>query len=376
MISVGLVPLNNGSSQTKINNFDKRVMLTPTNVKYLKNNNIEVYLTRQVGLASGFNDEDYKQAGGKIVTINKLFDSDILLFLSKPDIKALAKLKPNQIIIGYLKSTNSQIGETLYKKNLIGIDIELLPRMISSAQNMDVLTSQSSLAGYCAVIKAAELSPIILPMISSAAGTIKPAKVLILGAGIAGLQAIATAKRLGAKVTAFDIRPNSKIEIESVGAKFLDLSIVSEQQGGYAKQLDKDQQNLQQKYIDKALQNYDIVITTAKVPGAKPPLLITANGVMNLPPGAVALDMAATKQGGNIDGSQDGKTLITPNGAYIVGASNLTNEVPHNASTLLGNNIQAILKHFIKDGQFKADYKNPIDKALIITNQLSKNKGE
>ncbi|MDR3152032.1 MAG: NAD(P) transhydrogenase subunit alpha [Bifidobacteriaceae bacterium] len=383
MITVGLVPIYKSSTHklAQLTSRDKRVMLTPQNVAKFKDDFLEINITKNAGILSGFADQEYKESGAKIVSLAKIYSSQILLFQTAPTSNEISKFKKGQIIIGYLNSRNSNIAAQLTKKNCWGIDIELIPRMISAAQNMDVLSSQTSLAGYCAVLKAADQAKFILPMISSAAGTIKPANILILGTGIAGLQAIATAKRLGAQVTGYDIRPTSKNEVESLGAKFLDLSIKGldkEDNGGklnndgYAQELSPKQIADQQKLLNNDLGKYDIVITTAKVPGKIPPKLITSNGVLNLKKGAVAIDMAASSAGGNIDGSQDGKTLITPNRAYIIGASNLESDAAKSASTLLGNNISYILKHFIKDGQFMPDFDNQVDQALVITKYTKK----
>ena len=230
------------------------------------------------------------------------------------------------------------------------------------------MTSQNSVMGYKAALVAANAYQSFLPMMTTAAGTIRPAKVLVLGAGIAGLQAIGTARRLGAVVTAYDVRPASKGEVESLGAKFLDLGLdfsAGQGQGGYARQLTKEEQAAQQAAVDEKAAQFDIVITTAKVPGRKPPMLLTAAGVKALHRGAVIVDCAASDLGGNVEGSVVG-TQVTEGGVTIIGAPYLASDVANTASNLLSRNVADVLSHFVRDGRLRTVAGDELDDALVV----------
>ena len=274
-----------------------------------------------------------------------------------------------QWVIGLLGSfTDNAYVASLQAAGLTAVAIERLPRQLSAAQSMDEMTSQNSVMGYKAALVAANAYRSFLPMMTTAAGTIRPAKVLVLGAGIAGLQAIGTARRLGAVVTAYDVRPASKGEVESLGAKFLDLGLDFSQgqgEGGYARQLTEQEQAAQQAAVDEKAAQFDIVITTAKVPGRKPPVLLTSAGVAALHRGAVVVDCAASALGGNVEGSTIG-TQVTEGGVTIIGAPTLASEVSNTASNLLSRNVADVLAHFVRDGQLRITPGDEIDDALVV----------
>ena len=284
---------------------ESRVALTPDIVTRLKRSGVSSLIEAGAGIAADYTDEDYEKAGAKVASRDEvLAEADALGFVDRPSAETVAKLKAGQWVIGMLGSfTDADYVAALEKAGLVGIAIEKLPRKLSSAQSMDEMTSQNSVMGYKAAITAADdgaddLPP---PMMTTAAGTIRPAKALVLGAGIAGLQAIGTLKRLGAVVTAYDVRPASQGEVESLGAKFLDLGLdfsKGEGEGGYARALSAEEQAQQQAAVDEKAAGFDIIITTAKVPGRKPPVLLTAAGVKGLKRGAVIVDCAASDLGG------------------------------------------------------------------------------
>lgn len=278
-------------------------------------------------------------------------------------------MRPGQWVIGMLGSfTDDAYIASLAQAGLTAVAIERLPRQLSAAQSMDEMTSQNSVMGYKAALVAANAYQSFLPMMTTAAGTIRPAKVLVLGAGIAGLQAIGTARRLGAVVTAYDVRPASKGEVESLGAKFLDLGLdfsAGQGQGGYARQLTKEEQAAQQAAVDEKAAQFDIVITTAKVPGRKPPMLLTAAGVKALHRGAVIVDCAASDLGGNVEGSVVG-TQVTEGGVTIIGAPYLASDVANTASNLLSRNVADVLSHFVRDGRLRTVAGDELDDALVV----------
>jgi NAD(P) transhydrogenase subunit alpha len=248
--------------------------------------------------------------------------------------------------------------------------MEQLPRQLSSAQSMDAMTSQNSVMGYKAALKAADEYGAFFPMMTTAAGTIRPAKVLILGAGIAGLQAIGTARRLGAVVTAYDVRPASKGEVESLGASFLDLGLDFSQgqgEGGYARELSAEERAAQQAAVDAKAAGFDVIITTAKVPGRKPPVLLTSAGIDGLHTGAVVLDCAASDLGGNVEGSRPNETVVTEHGVRILGMPSLASEVPTTASNLFARNVADILVHFISDSGLTVTPGEELDDSLIVS---------
>ncbi|RSX53910.1 NAD(P) transhydrogenase subunit alpha [Bifidobacterium goeldii] len=349
---------------------ESRVALTPDIVTRLRKAGVACLLESGAGAASQYVDDDYIKVGATIASADEVIaQSDVLGFVDRPGEDVIAKAKPGTWIIGMLGSfTDADYVASLEKAGMVGVAIEKLPRQLSSAQSMDEMTSQNSVMGYKAALVAANAYGSFLPMMTTAAGTIRPAKVLILGAGIAGLQAIGTARRLGAVVTAYDVRPASRGEVESLGAKFLDLGLdfsAGQGEGGYARALTPEEQAAQQAAVDEKAAGFDIVITTAKVPGRKPPVLLTKAGVDGLKRGAVIVDCAASDLGGNVEGSKVG-TQVTDGGVTIIGAPYLASEVSNTASNLLSRNVADILAHFVRDGRLSIDVNEELDDALIV----------
>lgn len=349
---------------------ESRVALTPDIVTRLKRSGVSSIIEAGAGIAAEYTDEDYEKAGAKVTSRDEvLAQADALGFVDRPSTDIVSKLKAGQWVIGMLGSfTDADYVAALEQAGLVGIAIEKLPRKLSSAQSMDEMTSQNSVMGYKAAITAADAYGAFLPMMTTAAGTIRPAKALVLGAGIAGLQAIGTLKRLGAVVTAYDVRPASQGEVESLGAKFLDLGLdfsKGQDEGGYARALTPEEQAQQQAAVDEKAAGFDIIITTAKVPGRKPPVLLTAAGVNGLKRGAVIVDCAASDLGGNVEGSAVGEQ-VTEGGVKLIGAPYLASGVATTSSNLLSRNVADILVHFVRDGKLGQDLTEELDDALVV----------
>lgn len=320
---------------------EKRVALTPEETAKLTALGLSVLIEKGAGSAAGFADEKYLASGAEIVPSAKdaCKNADIILKIWAPLPEEDKLFKAGQTIIANFRAlSNLKRIQKFAEMKLQCFALDLLPR-ISRAQSMDILSSQSNLAGYKAVLAAADYSTKAVPMMITAAGTVAPAKVLVLGAGVAGLQAIATAKRLGAQVWASDVRPQVKEQVESLGGRFLEIAAQEsfETTGGYAKETSENYKQQQQKAIAEQLKKTDIVITTALIPGKAAPILITAEMLKNLPAGGIIIDMAA-ENGGNVEGTQNNKTIET-NGITIIGNSNLAAEVPFSASRLFSGNI-------------------------------------
>ena len=349
---------------------ESRVALTPDIVTRLRKAGVSCLIESGAGRAAHYTDEDYAKAGAEVLAADEVVaKADVLGFVDRPSAELVSRIKAGTWIIGMLGSfTDADYVAALDKAGLVGIGIEKLPRQLSSAQSMDEMTSQNSVMGYKAALVAANAYGSFFPMMTTAAGTIRPAKVLILGAGIAGLQAIGTAKRLGAVVTAYDVRPASRGEVESLGAKFLDLGLdfsAGQGEGGYARALSADEQAAQQAAVDRKAAGFDVIITTAKVPGRKPPMLLTKAGVDGLKRGAVIVDCAASELGGNVEGSKVG-TQVTEGGVTVIGAPYLASEVSNTASNLLARNVADVLAHFVREGALTIDLKQELDDALVV----------
>lgn len=351
---------------------ERRVALVPDTVSKLVEKGLEVWIESDAGKASSYLNGSYEEAGAKILSDrDKIFsESDILISIQTPGKEELGKMKSESMLICFLWALqNKETVDFLKEKNITALGMDAIPR-ISRAQNMDALSSMSSIAGYkSALIGANELDR-YLPMMMTAAGTIAPAKVLVLGAGVAGLQAIATTKRLGAVVEAFDIRPAVKEQVESLGATFVevpDLEEDSETEDGYAKELAEDEQERQRQVIHEHAKKSDIIITTALIPGKPAPLLITKEMVNDMHPGAVIVDLAA-EQGGNCELTEPGKTAVV-NEVKIIGLLNLPSELAHHASQLYSKNMLALLNHLLKDGKPEFDFEDEITLNTTITHQ-------
>ncbi len=350
---------------------ENRVALTPDVVKDLVKKGFEVLVEAGAGLHSFFADEAYTNAGATIVSDNtKIYaDADVVMKVNAPSADEISKMKKDAILMCFMwASTNPDFVSASVKAGISTFSMDAVPR-ISRAQKMDALSSQANLAGYKAVIMAADTLGKIFPMMTTAAGTIKPSKVVIFGAGVAGLQAIATAKRLGAVVEVSDIRPETKEQVESLGGKFIvvkgDTSVKME--GGYVKGVSDEFLKAQQELVSKHVKEADIVITTALIPGRKAPVLVTEEMVKSMRFGSVIVDMAV-EQGGNVVGSELNKT-ITKNGVTIIGEGNIPSLLPMNASDLYAKNIQTLLLHLADKDKFKWEMEEEITKGSLITHK-------
>jgi NAD(P) transhydrogenase subunit alpha len=340
---------------------ETRVAATPETVKKLAAKN-EVRIQAGAGAASSYRDRDYEAAGATLVgSAAQAYDADIVLKVRLPGDEELALLKQKTILIGLLEPFNTSALEALAQRGVTGLAMEWLPR-ISRAQSMDVLSSQANIAGYKAVLLAAAQLGRFFPMLMTAAGTVKAARVLVLGAGVAGLQAIATAKRLGAVIEASDVRPAVKEQIESLGAKFLDVPFVTDEEreiaqgaGGYARPMPADWMRRQAELVHERASQSDVVITTALIPGKRAPLLIKEQTVKSMKPGAVVVDLAV-EQGGNVEGIERGR-IADKHGVRLVGLENLPATVPTDASALYARNLLNFLSLMLdpKTGEFKLD---------------------
>lgn len=350
------------------NDFERRVSVTPDVVQTLIKSGFEVYVEKDAGLNSYFDNEAYEKAGAKILTDNTIYsDADVVLKVNAPSPSEISLMKKGSVLISMMyAATNPEVVEACAKAGVNSFSMDAIPR-ISRAQKMDVLSSQANLAGYKAVLIGAAALGKIFPLLMTAAGTIKPSKVVIMGAGVAGLQAIATAKRLGAIVEVSDIRPETKEQVESLGGKFIQLknddSVKLE--GGYVKGVSDEFLKMQQALIAKHISEADLVITTALIPGRKAPILVTDEMVKSMKMGSVIVDMAVG-QGGNCTMSELNKTVIK-NGVTIIGESNLPSLLPLNASELYAKNIQAFLLHLATKDGFKWEMEEEITKGSLIT---------
>ena len=350
---------------------ENRVALTPDVVKSLITSSFECIIEKGAGLNSYFSDETYANVGATLIPDSKTLYSqaDVVLKVNAPTLPEISMMKTDSILISYMwAATNPELVKACADKGITSFSMDAIPR-ISRAQKMDALSSQSNLAGYKTVIMAADTIGKIFPLMMTAAGTIKPVKVVIMGAGVAGLQAVATAKRLGAIVEVSDIRPETKEQVESLGGKFIELkgddSIKTE--GGYVKSVSDDFLKKQQELLFKHISDADIVITTALIPGKKAPVLVTEEMVKSMRLGSVIVDMAV-EQGGNCPLSELNKTVIK-HGVTIIGESNLPSLLPMNASELYAKNIQAFLLHLATKDGFKWEMDEEITKGSMITHK-------
>ena len=339
---------------------ENRVAVTPDVVGRLGRAGFEVVLEAGAGTAAGFPDEAYVVAGARIAERSDVFaQADILAVVQRPDCR---RLRPGQIVIGLLRPYDAP--EEL--AGVTALSFEGLPRTLSRAQTMDVLTSQANVAGYKAAVLAADTFGGFFPMMMTAAGTVRPAKVLVLGGGVAGLQAIGTARRLGALVTGYDVRAAARADIASTGAAVLDLGVDAEGEGGYARTLTADEQAAQQRALVDAIRDFDVVITTAQVPGHRPPELVPAAALAAMAPGSVVVDLAAGPLGGNVAGSPaDGRTE-TENGVVVLGAGNLPAQLPRAASHAWARNLASVLEYLTQDGSVVLDPDDEITAGLLV----------
>jgi NAD(P) transhydrogenase subunit alpha len=343
---------------------ERRVALVPEVVAKLVEAGHAVAVERGAGSAASFEDAAYEEAGATLT--DGAWDAEAVVKVQKPTAEETARLSSGTVLIGFLQPLTDREGiERLAARGVVGFAMESIPR-ITRAQSMDALSSQATVGGYKAALIAADSLPRFLPMLTTAAGTVQPAKVLVLGAGVAGLQAIATARRLGGVVHGFDVRPAVKEQVESLGARFLDLGVKGEETaGGYAAELTPEQQAQQQAELEKRLPDYDAVITTAAVPGRPAPKLIPASAVKAMRPGSVIVDLAA-ETGGNCELTRPGETVVE-GGVTIVGRLNLPSEMPFDASRLYSRNVQALLTHLAPEGELVLDFEDEITAGACVT---------
>jgi NAD(P) transhydrogenase subunit alpha len=342
---------------------ERRVALVPDAVVRLGPTGIEVVVEAGAGVAAAFGDDEYREAGA---TIGTPWDAEAVAKVQRPSAEEVERLREGQVLIGFLQPlTDTQGIERLAARGVIAFAMESIPR-ITRAQPMDALSSQATVSGYKAVLLAADRFPRFFPMLMTAAGTVPPAKTLVLGVGVAGLQAIATAHRLGAVVFGFDVRPVVREQVESLGAKFLDLGVVGEETvGGYARELTEDEQRRQQQALEERIPEFDVVITTAAVPGRPAPRLIPASAVHAMRPGSVIVDLAA-ETGGNCELTKPGEELVV-DGVSIVGLTNVPSTMPTDASRLYARNVSALLAHLAPEGELRLDFEDEITSGACVT---------
>jgi NAD(P) transhydrogenase subunit alpha len=340
---------------------ERRVALVPDLVSKL--DGIEVVVEQGAGAAASFTDEAFTEAGA---AIGDPWAADLVAKVRKPSDDEVGKLRDGQVFIGFLQPLTDQEGiERLRSRGVTAFAMESIPR-ITRAQSMDALSSQATVSGYKAVVLAADRLPKFLPMLVTAAGTVVPAKVLVIGAGVAGLQAIATARRLGAVVSGFDVRPVVKEQVESLGAKFLELGVVGEEtEGGYARELSEEEQRRQQEELEARIGDFDVVITTALIPGRPAPKLIPQSAIESMRPGSVIIDLAA-EAGGNADLTRPDEE-VTHNGVTIIGPTNLPSSMPYHASQLYARNVTALVNHLAPEGELALDFEDEITAGACVT---------
>jgi NAD(P) transhydrogenase subunit alpha len=344
---------------------ERRVALVPESVRRL-GHGFEVIVEAGAGTAAGFPDSEYAAAGAELVAREGLYaDARAVLRVARPSPEEVAELAPGTILIGFLAPLTDPGGlRGLEAQGVVAFAMESIPR-ITRAQAMDALSSQSTVAGYKAAVLAADRLPRLFPLLMTAAGTVAPAKVLVLGAGVAGLQAVATARRLGAVVSAFDTRPVVREQVESLGASFLDLGVRGEEtEGGYAVELTPEQQAQQQAALEERLADMDVVITTALVPGRRAPCLIPAAAVAAMRPGSVIVDLAADA-GGNCELTEPGGEVLR-DGVTIVGLTNAAATMPYHASQLYSRNVSSLLQHLAPNGEPELDFEDEITRGACV----------
>jgi NAD(P) transhydrogenase subunit alpha len=349
---------------------ERRVALVPEVLGKLRAAGVDVDVEAGAGDRAWFTDDDYAEAGAGVVSRSEALAADVVVMVGKPDAAVVAALRPGQVLIGVLSPlTDHDLMESLARTGVTAISLDMLPRTLPRAQPMDVLSSQANIAGYKAALIAAAEYGRFFPMLITAAGTARPARVLVLGTGVAGLQAIGTARRLGAVISAYDVRPEARAEAESVGATFIELSTIgpASGDGGYARELTEDERLSQQQELTAHIARHDVVITTAQVPGRRPPLLVTEDALKAMAAGSVIVDMGASSLGGNVAGSEPGQTVVTDNGVTIVGAAGLPSSMPTAASTMYARNITALLLSVLSDGALALDGDDELLAGVIVT---------
>ena len=347
---------------------ERRVALVPDVAKRLAGAGVEVVIESGAGLEASFTDAAYEEAGARIVP-DVYPEAGLVCKVQKPSPAEVDRLSSGQALVALLQPlVNAELVQALAARGVTAFSMDAIPR-ISRAQPMDALSSQATVAGYKAAVLAASELTRFFPMLTTAAGTIAPAKVLILGAGVAGLQAIATARRLGAVVSAFDTRPVVQEQVESLGARFLELDVEgAEGRGGYAVALSEDQHHREQELITMHVGESDAVITTALIPGKPAPVLITAEAVGKMRPGSVIVDLAA-EMGGNCELTVPGERAVSPGGVVLLGYTNLPSTMPAHASQMYGRNVLSFLQNMLKDGELVLDFEDQIVRETCVAHE-------
>jgi len=350
---------------------ERRVSLVPEAVTKLRAADLEVLVESGAGGGAWLSDDAFTEAGASIATRGEIQQTaDAIVMVGRPDDEAIAGFRQGQAVLGMLAPLGDpSFARRLAEAGVTSVSLDLIPRTLPRAQQMDALSSQANIAGYKAAVLAADTFGRFFPLLITAAGTARPAKVLVLGTGVAGLQAIGTARRLGAVVSAYDVRPETKTEAESLGATFIELTSVGSAsgEGGYARALTEEERQAQQDELAGHIARHDVVITTAQVPGRRPPLLVTGHALKAMAPGSVIVDMGASALGGNVAGSQAGETVVTENGVTIVGAANLASTMPAAASAMYARNMSSLLLYLVKDGALAVDLSDDLQRGVVIT---------
>jgi H+-translocating NAD(P) transhydrogenase subunit alpha len=351
---------------------ERRVALVPEAVAKLRAAGLDVLVETGAGAGAWFSDDSFTEAGAAIADRDELARADALVMVGRPDEQRIARLHAGQAVFGMMALlADPGFAQRLAQTGVTTVSLDLIPRTLPRAQPMDALSSQANIAGYKAAIVAAAEFGRFFPLLITAAGTARPAKVLVLGAGVAGLQAIGTTRRLGAVVSGYDVRPETKTEVQSLGATFIELTSVgpASGEGGYARALTDDERQAQQDELSGHITRHDVVITTAQVPGRRPPLLVTGDALKSMAPGSVIVDMGASALGGNVEGSLPGETVVTENGVTVIGAANLPSTMPAAASSMYARNVSSLLLYLIKDGSLAIDLSDDLQQGVVVTHE-------
>jgi NAD(P) transhydrogenase subunit alpha len=352
---------------------ERRVAVVPETVGRFRSIGLDVAVETGAGSAAGFTDEAYQKAGARVASLGELYDrAEVLAVVGPPPEPGAGPLRPGQVLVGLLEPARQpDLVRDWAARGVTAVSLDLLPRTLSRAQAMDALSSQASIAGYKAVLVAADTYGRYFPMLTTAAGTTAPANVLVLGAGVAGMAAIATARRLGAVVTGFDIRPQARADVASLGARPLELPAVTagEGTGGYARALTAGEMERLRRELDPHVARHDVVIATAQVPGRRPPVLVSARALAEMGPGSVVVDLAVGALGGNVEGSRPNRTAVLDNGVTVIGAGSLPARMAPAASTAYARNLAALLAHLCRDGAIHIDLDDEIQAAVVVTHR-------